>query len=1289
MKLRGWLTDTLPQNSPSATWRAAENIVVRKRSNSISNEDGFNLQYTVGQPVIGITPTDRGHIIFSTDGHLKDEIGFYDKNTNVYTAKVTGNNIFNFKFNKPIECVYQYNALGELVIVFTDNNTNFRIINLDDVPVDLNKTLFFPNIKHTFLDLNLMENYGKLKSGAYYFTFRYRNANGNVSSYQHISNPFFIVKANTSVGYNKYEGCEANSVTSQAIQLSLTDVDTSFDFIDIVIIKKIGGVKTAEIVNSLNIDGISTNLSYVYTGSENVESVDLTEILTASAVYTKVKTLAIFNNNLEIGNLESTPDFEYQKYANNIKVNFTITNENDYATNIVDSSKSKTLNFTRRTFMPREVYALFIAFKLKKGGYSRAYHIPGREVTVGEQAASTLTNTGFGTMPKVYQIEETEDVPTNKMAAWLNQNEYYPDASVDTNGNWEIWDNTGQIGTLQGENIRHHKMPSIAALRRDAADTTFWVDYVPSIGLEVSDVYIPTEIDDQIEGWEIFYAERDLNNTTVFGQDNIIYAGKEGSLIHSRGMNYHFKDNTGATTNTINDTHWNILKGNCFDLLLNKPDISPSFIATEIKLTQPTAYPIVMYNNRITDITGQYHSIDPVSDEISSSKLIRAINSFKYVPAHIVDGDIQNYKGQEHIQIELADSTENLIGASTTFNSEFAWEAGLSVLSLNTAHVSGLLSYCALRDDIYVNFNNLSLVSTGKLNTGSTATVNGGDCFLNDWFYVTGLRYWKDTYSKESVQAGFRMACIATSNIALRYEDSEDIYTRYYPKTTWDGNIGLVDTPDFAANHFAIKYNNDYSSINNLNPVFPFNSYVKQSYKFPFRVAKATAVNTESTNSYFGTFLANNYYTMPKNKGEVWKLESFDRSLIVSLKNALFLTSIVDKLATNSIEIYTGTGDIFDRLPTDIIPNKLGYVGNQCQFASIISKIGFLSIDKEQGKVFTLSQGGIKEISNFGKRNYFIDKLELQNKNLDNPFMEQGFTALFDERMNRLIISKRDFSITGSIIDFEDYVLSPLDTIVKYNGCYYRIKAGAVVKNTDKSISYQLGGGGGAGDGHLELMADTDSAITRKDLTVSFDISDSYWIGKHIYNPNFMFSDRDDIYFLQNTTTQGKVFIGNQENKKAVYFDTTKHESYVDLMLNNDTPVMWESIKWESNVSNSSGQDYENKTVTKIFVYNKNQCTQVFTIKDNGQLKNRLNGGNSRDNLGKWSFNDLRDYILNSDNVVVGSNDEILTANIKNNKRWFDLNRIVSSYIVIRFIYDNVDQNDFYLNDVTADGKQK
>ena len=115
-------------------------------------------------------------------------------------------------------------------------------------------------------------------------------------------------------------------------------------------------------------------------------------------------------------------------------------------------------------------------------------------------------------------------------------------------------------------------------------------------------------------------------------------------------------------------------------------------------------------------------------------------------------------------------------------------------------------------------------------------------------------------------------------------------------------------------------------------------------------------------------------------------------------------------------------------------------------------------------------------------------------------------------------------------------------------------------------------------------------------------------------------------------------------------------------------------IKLRTSV-NKEDLNFPPETITGIMVYNNEQCTGILAV---------TNENTTRDNKGMFNFNKIRDLVVDRNQIIVKRNGEINEANIDLNKIWFTKHNIISTFVIIRLIMNNVSENNVFIHEVNT-----
>jgi len=537
--IKGLFKDTAHIDQPEGTWRYAKNAIVNNKKGSLSNEGGTELAGHLGQnpttgaqndKVIGkIEVNDNRVVLFVIDVvntlNPRSEIGIWENNTYtiLYNPDIVTTGIdLNFKETHPIQGTFKIDSKGDLVVYFTDDLNPPRAFNVDRqiresgstvehlyglVPNDVEILNLFPHagsVPHIELEdlithqASILEG-GGLLTAVYYLALAYVDADFVSTNFVTVSNPISIVEEfDHTVPTTKKDGAKEGSQTTKAIKWAITNLNTDYKFLKPVVIRKMGDASEAFKLNDIEV--ANTNTTVTFTGIEGTSPASVEEVIIDTVSYEKAKTIQQLDNILYLGNLTSTQDLGYQKYANNIKLhsvtksikNFdemyatidnlqtgfskTRVNEFDGSVRTVDNTKSYRYQpniFKYKGYMRDEVYAFYIAFILKDGSMSYAYHIPGRSATGnGAELLSAGTNqTGslwtdlsklnpeyaknFHFLDRVVLDSGAPFSEHRQMNYWENATETYPNTE-----DYEVYDGNTELTPIKGQKVRHHHFPS-------------------------------------------------------------------------------------------------------------------------------------------------------------------------------------------------------------------------------------------------------------------------------------------------------------------------------------------------------------------------------------------------------------------------------------------------------------------------------------------------------------------------------------------------------------------------------------------------------------------------------------------------------------------------------------------------------------------------------------------------------------------------------------------------------------------------------------------------------------
>ena len=1244
---KGLSRDTSVIKTPEQMWQFARNILLTNKYLSITNEKGNEYGYEIPGVVIGHIITNDDIVYLSVDGNYSC-IGYVNQYNQVYTPVLrTTNPNFKFKLNCPIEGVYVYNYKKELVIVFSDgvnqDSSTPKLINLHNPQVQLSSTKEFIN-SDDYVMFELF-NYTELPSS----NFEYEKGSFD-AEVVHLAF-CYVFDDNTDALYSPiietcYPNLKGYNTIRRNIKFNLSNLSSKFKKIKLAFIIKKDAGTFAYTTPILSI--IDNKIEYILSTEETLTAITPEEIVITPERFTKIKTITKTANQIEVGNVEIPKQEDLQKYANLLTLEITpiVDINNKYA--------------THPTFLPDEVYAFNVIPIYLDGTKGLALHIPGRQGTPQEKAV--LTDAEI----KSYNLNYSEFLGKGYKSFHFNNTGIISDNSA-TFGYWEnesVYPNKERYNSssLGGEDlrntpIRYHRFPSldnidatsifnnnsliIGGLDTKTASSS-------SIGktirfnlklINFNDVF-PEEIRKQLQGYEIVFEKRQRGGTYI-EQHGLVY-------------NYNYKDGTsvirdipdGKKTYTISSNPLSFGKTLFFntDILENKVNINSNILKVYNSVN------IRKFSNFISNGAPPFYVKGILKDK---KDRFAKITKAEYLLAdNIVQ---QNAYQEENLSLQLTNSASYLFTPLQTSDEVFnILQVGLLTLNKNLYNLEYNTSFISVgtvlfkdyylydnpltNGDVFVssiidkNFTRSDKLNIKKINYDCFSYLLGSVLNLystsgNDYI-ING-----NTLSENRV---VELVDVATTPILGIDVFSVNVYL------TWKTeDVNVLNSNDYTTiikSKKAVYYFNDY--INSIPPAL-IENFVNY---FPYRVYKGLAIPNESLQTKnLRFFPTNSYYDMRNDRGEIIALRGYNRGLYIQQRYSLFESYIADKLNATAEETYLGSSELFDRIPEEILYNdNIGYIGSNSQFACIIFRDGYATVDEEQGKVFIVNKG-LSEISQQNLKNYFRQALPLGNKytkkdllgktvKVDNPFSSIGYLIGFDEEYNRLILTKKYYTPKNNTID------------LTFDGEFY-------YDERSKKIDF-----------------DNESYFINESKTFSFALDSKTWVCEHDYFPNAYFYNNKG-FFLSKSVIGGntKIYKHNSNKVNPGNFFGKQYQSYVDLIFNGrlDISKQYQALNWVSESFDiATNTELQFDTIDKVMFYNNHQCSGYIEVSKT-DLKT------SRNAEGIWQLNEFRDMLISPDKKILNDDGSLITNNISLTKQWFNKGMFFGNFIVVRMLWDN------------------
>lgn len=534
----GLFMSTSPLDQPAGTLRYARNAQLNETLGAWSNEHGIKWETSLPTDsiVVGCVPLTDDRIVLFLKVNTRSQIGVWAAGSyqTLYDPFPTLSTDLGFDPTYPIIGTFSQQADGDVMVYWTDDLNPPRALNITRQALS-NPTLLYGLSPQTSPDtlqsgrLNLFPHAGPVphaelkgvfsgggcKTGSYHLALGYRDGDLIRTNTLMVGNAVPIVDEHEGISpIESYDGAPSDTLSGKSIVWDISNINTDMKYLTVSIIARIGEILSAFELKDVEINGTTAQVSFTGPQTASLSSPD--SVLTDNVEYVRVKTMEQLDNSLYLGNLTTMDDIGYQPYANFIKSEpvlhtfprfdpFSLSDDflmrrlppaGQSPSDVDQGYRSPKNVHDLKGYQRDEVYAFYIAFILKSGRMSMAYHIPGRDgienvplgnlerlipesdnaslagtiPTVNEDATlygQNINNwyiiplTGGTSNPQGYMFQwfdfsHLTNLGSRGMNFWKNLNEFYPDSD-----NWRVLDaqSPSPVGDLRNQNVRHHRFP--------------------------------------------------------------------------------------------------------------------------------------------------------------------------------------------------------------------------------------------------------------------------------------------------------------------------------------------------------------------------------------------------------------------------------------------------------------------------------------------------------------------------------------------------------------------------------------------------------------------------------------------------------------------------------------------------------------------------------------------------------------------------------------------------------------------------------------------------------------
>lgn len=328
-------------------------------------------------------------------------------------------NGFNFSLNNPLEIDAQSSYDGSVNLIFNDNRNIPRLVNsrfsvlqnntyevvdrignndtnlYDSEQFDLDTSLYKRVNTIPTITFNSVLPSGNLKVGNYVIYIKYADADGNETDFVGESGIISCFIGGDRDPFS-IDGGFRDQLASKSISLTVSDIDSSYDYIKVYYTRSTSDVDSNRVVTAHKIDRKfpvrNNSCNVIITGSEETKDIPVSDINIQYSIIDKAKSQTVCQNMLFLGN-SCKPDMMHKDLSDislrllpylieSDSERFIGKTSYDYS-DLSDQSYSheyyNTLNIYNKVgYWNEEIYRFGVVYIMKDGSLSPVYNIRGK-----------------------------------------------------------------------------------------------------------------------------------------------------------------------------------------------------------------------------------------------------------------------------------------------------------------------------------------------------------------------------------------------------------------------------------------------------------------------------------------------------------------------------------------------------------------------------------------------------------------------------------------------------------------------------------------------------------------------------------------------------------------------------------------------------------------------------------------------------------------------------------------------------------------------------------------------
>lgn len=326
---------------------------------------------------------------------------------------------FDFSLNNPLEIDAQSSYDGSVNLIFNDNRNIPRLVNsrfsvlqnntyevvdrignndtnlYDSEQFDLDTSLYKRVNTIPTITFNSVLPSGNLKVGNYVIYIKYADADGNETDFVGESGIISCFIGGDRDPFS-IDGGFRDQLASKSISLTVSDIDSSYDYIKVYYTRSTSDVDSNRVVTAHEIDRKfpvrNNSCNVIITGSEETKDIPVSDINIQYSIIDKAKSQTVCQNMLFLGN-SCKPDMMYKDLSDislrllpylieSDSERFIGKTSYDYS-DLSDQSYSheyyNTLNIYNKVgYWNEEIYRFGVVYIMKDGSLSPVYNIRGK-----------------------------------------------------------------------------------------------------------------------------------------------------------------------------------------------------------------------------------------------------------------------------------------------------------------------------------------------------------------------------------------------------------------------------------------------------------------------------------------------------------------------------------------------------------------------------------------------------------------------------------------------------------------------------------------------------------------------------------------------------------------------------------------------------------------------------------------------------------------------------------------------------------------------------------------------